>query len=107
MLLKIKPFSVNEAWRGARRFRTEKYKQYEKQLLLLLPTLDIPAGDLALRLKVGFSSRASDIDNAIKPFLDICQKKYNINDKRFFYVSALKEIVKKGEEYILFDIGTI
>ena len=38
---KIKPLSVNKAWAG-KRFKTEDYKSYEKELLLALPKQEVP-----------------------------------------------------------------
>lgn len=99
MLLKIKPLSVNEAFQG-RRFKTDKYKQYEKLCLLTLKPFTIPEGDLEIHFTFGFSSKLSDVDNPIKPILDILQKKYGFNDSRVFKITSEKEIVKKGSEFI-------
>ena len=96
-------------WCG-RRFKTPAYKQYEQDLLLLLPKkidkiyLDQP---MELFIDVGFSSRASDLDNCVKPFIDILQKKYSFNDKMIFKLYVCKNIVKKGREYIDFKIKNI
>jgi len=104
MVVKIKPLSVNVCWQG-KRFKTKAYKDYEKNLLLLLPNnIEVPPGELKLTLRWGFSSKLSDWDNPIKPFQDILQKKYSFNDSRIFKAITEKEIVKKGEEYIYFKI---
>jgi len=104
-LIKIKPLSVNECWKG-RRSKTEKYKWYEMELLLsLLPKMMfIPEGKLQIYLKFGFSNISADWDNPIKPFQDILQKKYGFDDKRIYRGIAEKEKVKKGDEYIQFEI---
>ena len=39
--VEIKPLSVNAAWQG-RRFKTEAYKKYEKEVLSALPELVLP-----------------------------------------------------------------
>ena len=101
--LKIKALSVNECWQG-RRFKTKKYKNYEDTLLFLLPHKKMPTGKLALKIKVGLSSRLADLDNIAKPFIDIIQKKYGFNDRNIFELVLTKDIVKKGEEYISFDL---
>ena len=75
MKIEIKPLSVNEAWQG-KRFKTAKYLSYEKELMLLLPKINIPSTPLVLSVNVGYSNKLSDIDNCIKPFQDILQKKY-------------------------------
>ena len=101
--IKIKPLSVNDCWQG-RRFKTKAYNDYEKELFYLLPKkLKIPKGKkLKLRIWWGFSSKASDIDNPVKPLLDILQKKYGFNDKSIYQMVVEKEDVGKGEEYIIF-----
>lgn len=102
--INIKPLSVNEAWKG-RRFKTEKYTDYEKELFYLLPPLILPEGNLMIDIEWGFSNINSDIDNPVKPFLDILQKKYEINDKRIYKMAQSKKIVKKGSEYIWFELS--
>ena len=104
--IKIKPLSVNAAWQG-RRFKTDLYKRYEKDVALLLPpNLEIPEGDLSIYLEWGFSNSSSDWDNPIKPFQDILQKKYDFNDNRVFDARVKKVKVPKGAEYIKFNIDS-
>ena len=100
----IKPLSVNNAWKG-RRFKTMEYKSYERAVLLMLPKrIDIPEPPFSLNLEFGYSSKLADIDNGLKPFIDILQKKYGINDKDIYHLQVLKTIVKKGEEFVKFKI---
>ena len=106
ILTQIKTLSVNDAWKG-RRFKTDQYKAYEKELLLLLPNIEIPEGKLQLEIIVGFSSRASDIDNIIKPFLDILQKKYSFNDSRIYRLIIDKTITEKGSEFVAWEISEL
>ena len=47
MIVKIKPLSINECFKG-RRFKTDKYKRYERELLLILPALKVPKGKYIL-----------------------------------------------------------
>lgn len=103
MRINIKPLSVNDAWKG-RRFKTDEYKNYERSILLLLKPMEIPEGKLELYLKWGFSSAGSDWDNPIKPFQDCLQKKYNFNDNRVVRAITEKVKVKKGQEFIEFEI---
>jgi Holliday junction resolvase RusA-like endonuclease len=103
-LIQIKPLSVNEAWQG-KRFKTDKYKQWIKNSIIQLKSIPIPESQkLTLIVIFGVSSKASDIDNPLKPLLDLIQKKYGINDNRFYKLEVTKEIVKKGKEFIKFDI---
>ena len=101
--IRNKPLSVNSVWQG-RRFKTPAYKTYEKELMLLLPDLEIPDGNLAIPITFGLSSKLSDIDNPVKPFMDILQKRYGFDDRRVYKMILEKKIVKKGEEYIEFEI---
>ena len=102
--IKIKPLSVNRAWKG-RRFKTDDYKAYEQELLYRMVSAKVPTGDLSVHLKFAFSSRGSDIDNPIKPLLDILQKKFTgFNDNKIYTLLIEKEIVPKGEEFLNFKI---
>lgn len=100
--MRVKPLSVNEAYKG-RRFKTDSYKSYEKELLLTLPmSVIVPEGDLVAYYEFGFSSRASDWDNPVKPLQDILQKKYKFNDNRITSAHVSTTYVPKGEEYFSF-----
>ena len=57
---------------------------------------------LDFSVKVGFSSKLADVDNAIKPLLDTFQYLFAFNDRCVYKVTIEKEIVKKGQEY--FDV---
>lgn len=103
MRIKIKPLTVNQAWKG-RRFKTKDYKAYEQELWYLLPNQNIPKGKLDLEIDVAYSYKGSDIDNFLKPFLDVLQKKYIFNDSLIYRLNVEKKIVKKGQEYIDFKI---
>jgi Holliday junction resolvase RusA-like endonuclease len=104
--INIKPLSVNQAWQG-KRFKTNLYKQYEHDVLLLLPKIKIVQPPYRLNIVVGFSNKASDIDNVLKPFLDILQKKYGINDKHIEVLHIEKQIVTKKNDFISFEIVSI
>ena len=101
--INIKPLSVNQAWAG-RRFKTPKYKAYEKELKYKLKPMDIPEGKLKVLLTFGLSSKLADIDNPVKAFIDILQKKYNFNDRDIYEMNLKKVDVKKGNEFIEYDI---
>ena len=99
----IKPLSVNQCWQG-RRFKTPLYKAYEQELSLRLPKIDIAPYKLRISVWLGVSSKNSDLDNPIKPFLDILSKKYGFNDKKVYRLEVEKVDVKKGDEFIEFQI---
>jgi Holliday junction resolvase RusA-like endonuclease len=104
MKLNIKPLSVNEVWQG-KRFKTPAYKAYERDVLLILPKLTVPDNGLDVSITFGFSNSQSDIDNPVKPFIDILQKKYGFNDSRIMKMTLIKEKVAKGMEFIQFNIS--
>ena len=110
----IKPMSVNQAWQG-KRFKTPSYKQYDKALSYLLPA-SLPnlspkeisdCRCLKIVIEYGFSSPLADIDNPTKLVIDIMQKKYNFNDRYIYDMHLFKVDVKKGEEYIKFQIDKL
>ncbi len=101
----VKAISVNDAYTG-RRFKTPYYEQYSEVMLSLLPDIIIPAAPFKILIKVGFSNRLSDASNCIKQIEDICQERYKFNDRDVFDIRVIKEIVKKGQEYIDLSIGT-
>ncbi len=106
--ISIKPLSVNDAWKG-QRFKTEKHKWYETQLMFLLSSSDEfrdlkKEEKLAVELYFGFSSHSSDWDNGIKQLMDVISKKYGFNDNKVFKGLIEKEIVKKGDEYVSFKV---
>ena len=103
MLLKIKPLSVNQAWQG-KRFKTPEYKRYEREILFMLPSLKVPEGKLKINIKFGLSSKNADIDNPVKCFVDCLQKKYKFNDRHIYKMSLEKVDVKKGAEFVEFEI---
>lgn len=105
--INVKPLSVNEAWQG-KRFKTDKYRQYENTLLWLLPNkMELPSPPYELHFKFGFSNTLSDWDNPVKPTQDVLSKKYGFNDKLIRRAIVETEIVKKGNEYIEFEIRSI
>jgi Holliday junction resolvase RusA-like endonuclease len=103
MRINIKPLSVNECFQG-RRFKTKKYLAYEKEALLKLTPMQVGKGRLSLSLLVGLSSKNSDLDNILKPWIDILQKKLGFNDRQIYRLEVTKEIVPKGQEFIEFEI---
>lgn len=100
--IQYKPLSVNEVWQG-KRFKTKAYQEYERDLMYLLPKIEMPLPPYLIEMEFGMSA-LSDIDNPVKPFLDILQKKYGINDRYINTLIVRKKQVKKGLEFITFKI---
>jgi Holliday junction resolvase RusA-like endonuclease len=103
MRVDVKPLSINQAFQG-RRFKSKEYKAYEKECLLRLRPFKFPQGPVSMTLIVGYSNKANDIDNAVKPILDILQKKYKFNDKDVYELHIFKVMVKKGQEFWQYDV---
>lgn len=102
--LDIKPLSVNEAWQG-KRYKTPAHKRYRADLHLLLPPkLDIPEGKLVISFEFGLSNKRADYDNIIKPLQDQIATKYGFDDSRIYSAIIRKVDVKKGQEYVKFNI---
>ena len=107
LTIKLKPLSVNEAYKG-RRFRTPKYDAFRTSIRYLLPDwYKLPPPPYFVHLEFGFSSSASDWDNCIKPLIDCIADKYGFNDKLIRRGLVDTVMVKKGEEYIRFKIETL
>lgn len=103
----IKPLSVNEGYQG-RRFKTYSHRMWEKSVLWLLPkNYPVPDGDLEIYLCFGFSTKSSDWDNCIKHFQDCLAKKYGFNDKRIRRAVIEVDSVKKGKEFIKWQLNTL
>ncbi|MDE2439270.1 MAG: RusA family crossover junction endodeoxyribonuclease [Patescibacteria group bacterium] len=102
--IKIKPLSVNRCWQG-RRFKTKEYIEYEKEMMLMLPKCKMEKGvPLCVRITLWIDQRA-DIDNPIKPILDILQKKYGFNDRDIMTLTVNKIVQKsKKDNYIEIEI---
>lgn len=101
----IKPLSVNECWQGER-FKTDNYLSYEKELLWLLQPIELPEKPYKISFTFGFSNKASDWDNPVKPLQDILQKRYHFDDKDIVEAYVRKIKVRKGEEYFEFKLET-
>ena len=106
MKLDIKALTVNQAWQG-RRYKTPKYNKYINDMLRILRPLTIPEGQLHIDVTFGLSSKLADIDNPLKCFIDCLQKKYDFNDNRIYKLTVKKEDVKKGSEFIEFEIKSL
>ena len=100
--LKIKPLSVNKVWQG-RRFKTQDYKNYEEEVYYNLPKKHV-SGFVHITFSFYIKSfKRSDVDNFIKPLLDVIVKKGLIQDDRFVK-KVTAEKYQSEEEKIIIDI---
>ena len=104
--IKIKGISVNEAYRG-RRFATPELKAFKDVLSFLLPRRKVPKGKLEVWYEFGVSSKRSDGDNLQKAIQDGLATQYGFNDNQIYKWHGEKVDVKKGEEYISFEIKNL
>ncbi|MCP3660172.1 MAG: RusA family crossover junction endodeoxyribonuclease [Bacteroidetes bacterium] len=103
----IKPLSINKAYTG-RRFKTEEYKQYTKDIgyLLLTQKKKIKKFNGLLLVKCNWylkNWKSDDVDNPTKPLLDILTKMNIINDDRFIMELSLKKI-PSSKDFIEIEI---
>lgn len=103
--LRVKPVSVNEAWqlKGFRKFKSKKYKEYQDIIFKELENISWPFkldDSLDVIVRVGFSNKLSDLDNALKPLFDTLSTRYGWNDNKIYSIKATKLIVPKGKEFI-------
>lgn len=103
--LRVKPVSVNEAWqlKGFRKFKSKKYKEYQDIIFKQLEDVSWPFKldvSLDVIVRVGFSNKLSDLDNALKPLFDTLSTLYEWNDNKIYSIKAKKLIVPKGKEFI-------
>lgn len=101
----LKPLSANKMHLG-RKVDSAEYRKYKSNLMRRLPDVDIPEGPLRVRVLACFSSKLADLDNVLKPFLDVLQARYGFNDRHVYRIVAQKKIVPKGEETILFAVDS-
>lgn len=102
----IRPLSVNSGWQG-RRFKNQAYKDYEKELLYLLPQpKETLTGEIRLDLVFGLEKKSykkMDVDNMIKFFTDCLNKKgFFENDNQIVEILVRKEIA--ADYFIKFDL---
>ena len=98
MKILIKPLSINGAFKG-RKFKTKEYDQYISDMLFLLPKdLKIDKENLhfIFHLKKTTFLKA-DVDNFIKPLLDIMVKKEILEDDRFIKKITIEKVI--SDEY--------
>ncbi len=90
--VEIKPLSINKCFQG-RRFKTKDYKDYEYELLLILPEQEMIKGDVSVEIDFYVKyPKKLDVDNLLKPINDILTKKKYWEDDRFIYEIRARKI---------------
>lgn len=103
MKIFYKPLTANRMWKG-RRFKSDQYKQFERDMLFLLPKFNMPEKPFSVIITFGMSNIASDLDNPCKACIDVMQKKYGFNDRDIMQLHLFKTKTEKGKEFINFTI---
>ena len=104
--LPLKPISTNKIWSG-KRWLSPSAKQFQRDCTRLLQVqrkrLRSKEGDMSIHFRFGLS-RDMDTSNCIKLLEDCIASVMGIDDMRFRGITATKEKVSKGAEFISFDI---
>lgn len=96
------PPSVNQMYAGkARRFKSGKFKAWEKLALLVIPKEEVPSNSLCSfrvifvsprwKTKVG-KIRKMDVDSRVKAIMDATFKKLGVDDSLVWHQTAIKKI---------------
>ena len=98
-IIYIRPLSVNAGFQG-RRFKNKAYKDYETELLYLLPKpKTMLKGEINIDITFCLEKKSyakSDVDNMIKFFIDCLAKRgYFKNDSQIVQIIATKLLSEK------------
>ena len=98
--IKAKPLSVNSAWRGGARYRTNEYKDFEKEVMYQLPKTQI-LGEVEMRYKFRIKTYSrTDTSNLIKCIEDIIVKAGLIQDDRKVVKLSAEKFKNDNDESI-------
>ena len=112
IILPLKPISTNKIWSGkrwmsaaAKQFKSDcRILLFSKRVRLQAMAMAAEEEELAIALRFGLF-RDMDIDNCLKLVIDSLSAVLGIDDKRFRRVSAEKEKVKRGREFISISVS--
>lgn len=105
--LKIKPVSINEAYRGGRRFKTKEYLKYENDILWQLKGRPQIKGNYRLWLNFYLKNASRcDVSNYIKCLEDIFVKAGLVEDDRYCTEIHVTKI-KHSEDIINWHIENV
>lgn len=83
--------------------KQRQYIDYQNELRDEIRGVEWPFGDdqVEFYIVAGFSNRAADLDNVIKPLFDTYQGIFEeFNDNKVYYTELYKVIVAKGKEFL-------
>jgi len=105
-MININPISVNKCFKG-RRFKTDDYKAFREQFILLVKKGHKTEGWVTIRLSFHVKNyKMADVDNFIKPTLDAIVDCGFIEDDRFVKRLEVEKfpVKTKEEEGIFIEI---
>lgn len=106
--LRLKPLSVNKAYKG-RKFRTPEHKLFKDKAHILLKNLNLeplkPKQEFFVIYKFHISAN-SDWDNCVKTVQDAICEALKTDDRYISGAYVRKIRVKRGDERIEFDFFT-
>ena len=105
--LNLKPVSTNKIWQG-KRWMSKEGAQFKKDCITLLRAKQVKLkpleqGDMSIHFRFGLS-RDMDTSNCIKLVEDCIALALGVDDIRFRGMTATKERVEKGHEFIAVEI---
>ncbi len=105
--LNLKPLSINKAWRGGPRYRTKEYLQYERDVSILIPKGIKIKGEFEIDITFYCKNYSrSDLDNVVKPILDILVKQQIVeDDSKCVRLQVFKE--RSNKDYLEIDITPV
>ena len=84
--------------------KQRQYIDYQNELRDEIRGVEWPSGSD----QAGFSNRAADLDNVIKPLFDTYQGIFEeFNDNKVYHAELHKTIVPRGQEYIYVRVGRV
>ena len=103
----VKPISANMMFAGTQYYKRKQYVAYQTIIYASLHSMEafwtFGKRPVSINVVAGLSSRASDLDNIIKPLLDTLQSYHmftEFDDKAVYEIYLRKELVKRGKEYL-------
>ena len=89
-------------------WKSSEYEKFRKKVKRILKVKPIKIDEGALKLTAIFGvSYKFDLDNALKPFIDILEEVYKFNDNQIADIHVRKRTVKRGGEFIEFELKNI
>lgn len=90
--------------------KQRQYIDYQNELRDEIRGVEWPFGDdqVEFYIVAGFSNRAADLDNVIKPLFDTYQGIFEeFNDNKVYHAELHKTIVRKGREFLFVRVGRV